>query len=147
MIIAVGCDHAGYEGPPPLYKDAIVNHLRNAGHEVVDCGAFGPESVDYPDYAGKVCRAVLEGGADLGILLCGTGIGMSIAANRHPGIRAAVCTTRDMTVLSRTHNNANILCLGRRVLAIGECLDLVDLWLSTPFSNGERHARRVSKLG
>jgi len=97
--------------------------------------------------AERVCRALLCGEADLGILLCGTGIGMSIAANRYPGIRAAACTTEDMARLSREHNNANILCLGRRTLPLEQCLALADLWLATPFSGGERHRRRVDKLG
>jgi len=147
MKIAVASDHAGFEGPEPLYKPAIVAHLSALGHEVVDCGPATPDPVDYPDMAERVCRALLSGGADLGILLCGTGIGMSIAANRHPGIRAAVCTTEDMARLSREHNNANILCLGRRTLPLEQCLALADLWLATPFSEGERHRRRVDKLG
>jgi ribose 5-phosphate isomerase B len=147
MRIAVASDHAGFEGPEPLYKPAIIAHLRALGHEVADCGPGTPDPVDYPDMAERVCRTLLCGEADLGILLCGTGIGMSIAANRYPGIRAAACTTEDMARLSREHNNANILCLGRRTLSLEQCLALADLWLATPFSEGERHRRRVDKLG
>lgn len=146
MKIAVGSDHAGFEGPPPLYKPAIIEHLTALGHEVLDCGTNGPDSVDYPDYARKVCQAVLGGRAERGVLLCGTGIGVSIAANRHVGIRAAVCATPDMARLAREHNDANVICLGRRILPVEGCFRLVDIWLETPFSGGERHARRVSKM-
>ena len=146
MNIAVGCDHAGFEGPP-YFKQAIVEHLIGLGHAVVDCGTFGPESVDYPDFADKVCEALLKGEAEKGVLLCGTGIGISIAANRHRGVRAAVCANEDMARLAREHNDANVLCLGRRILGLDECLRLIDVFLSTAFSGGERHARRVAKLG
>jgi len=114
---------------------------------VVDCGTSGPESVDYPDFAQRVSEAILNGEADLGVLLCGTGIGVSIAANRNKGIRAATCATEDMARLAREHNNANVLCIGRRILSLPECLRLVDVFLSTPFSEGERHKRRVAKMG
>ena len=147
MRIAVGSDHAGYEEPLPHYKPEIVKHLEARGHEVVDCGASGPEAVDYPDFAAKVCEAVSTGQAARGVLLCGTGIGMGIAANRQPGIRAAVCATADMARLGREHNDANVLCLGRRILSLEECLALIGVFLSTPFSGEERHARRVAKMG
>jgi ribose 5-phosphate isomerase B len=147
MRIAVGSDHTGYELPEPYYKPAIMKHLETAGHEVVDCGASGPASVDYPDYAGKVAQEVLSGRAGRGILLCGTGIGMAIAANRYKGIRAAPCAMPEMARLARDHNDANILCLGRRILSLEQCLDLIDVFLTTPFSNGERHQRRVAKMG
>lgn len=147
MKIAVGSDHAGYEAPPPLYKPAIMEHLRQCGHEVVDCGTDGPDSVDYPDFAQKVCDAILSGKAECGVLLCGTGIGVSIGANRNPGIRAAVCATPEMAELSRSHNDANVICLGRRISTLDDCLRFIDTWLDTPFSNGERHQRRVCKLG
>lgn len=146
MRIAVGCDHAAYEGDSP-YKPAIVAHIEALGHTVVDCGTHGPESVDYPDFAQRVCETILNGAADAGILICGTGIGMSIAANRYNGIRAAVCANETMARLAREHNDANILCMGRRILAIGECATLVDIFLATPFSGGERHSRRVAKMG
>jgi ribose 5-phosphate isomerase B len=146
MRIAVGSDHAGYEGPEP-YKPAIVEYLRKKGHEVIDCGTFGPESVDYPDYADKVCDTLLRGEAERGVLMCGTGIGIGIAANRHKGIRAATCATPEMARLSREHNNANIICLGRRILDLEACFRLIDIWLETPFSEGERHQRRINKMG
>ena len=146
MILAVGCDHAGYEAPEP-YVPSIIAHLAGLGHQVLHLGTNGPESVDYPDFADKVCAAILEGRAERGLLMCGTGIGVSIAANRHRGIRAAVCATADMARLSREHNDANVLCLGRRILTLDQCTDLLDIWLTTPFSGGERHCRRVHKLG
>ncbi len=147
MKIAVGSDHAGYENPPPHYKPAIVNHLKSLGHEVIDCGTNGPEPVDYPDYAAKVCEAILSGKAERGVLLCGTGIGVGISANRRPGIRAATCATPEMARLSRAHNNANVIAVGRRILPLDKCLELIDIWLATPFSNEERHVRRVAKMG
>jgi ribose 5-phosphate isomerase B len=113
----------------------------------VDCGTNGPDSVDYPDFGQKVADAILSGEAERGVLLCGTGIGISIAANRNAGIRAAVCATPEMARLARDHNNANVIALGRRTLSLEECRELIDIWLDTPFSEGERHARRVSKLG
>ena len=147
MRVAVGNDHAGYEGPAPYYRPAIIKHLEAQGHEVVDCGASGPGPVDYPDYAAKVSEAVLSGQADCGVLVCGTGIGMSMAANRRPGIRAATCVTPQMASMAREHNNANVLCLGRRVLSLETCLKLIDVFLSTPFTEAERHKRRVAKMG
>jgi ribose 5-phosphate isomerase B len=147
MRIALGSDHAGYEEPQPYYKPAMREMLAQARHEVIDCGTDGPDSVDYPDFAERVCKKVLSGEADRGILLCGTGIGMSISANRHPGIRAAVCTTPEMAELARTHNHANVLCLGRRILSLEDCAVLIHTFLKTPFSEAERHARRVAKMG
>jgi ribose 5-phosphate isomerase B len=146
MIIAIGSDHAGFEGDIP-YKPAIMKHVEELGHKTLDCGTNGNDSVDYPDYANAVCDALLNKRAQLGILMCGTGIGIGIAANRHKGIRAAVCATPDMARLSREHNDANILCLGRRVLALEQCFELIDLWLHTPFNGGERHCRRIQKMG
>lgn len=146
MKIAVGSDHAGFEEPPPYYKPAIVEHLRRRGHEVVDCGTDGPDSVDYPDVADRVAEAVLSHGAEAGVLLCGAGIGMSIAANRHHGIRAASVSTDEMARLSRSHNDANVLCLGRRIHSLEEVLRFVDIWLETPYSGNERHQRRIAKL-
>jgi len=146
MVIAIGCDHAGYEGEAPFMPE-IAKHLRAQGHTVVDCGTNGPESVDYPDFAQRVSDAILRGEARYGVLLCGTGIGMSIAANRNPGIRAAACATPDMARLAREHNDANIICLGRRILSLAECTELIDIFLGTPFSEGERHKRRVAKMG
>lgn len=147
MKIAVGSDHAGYEMPGPPYKPAIVEYLERAGHAVVDCGTSGPESVDYPDFALKVAETVAQRKAGCGVLLCGTGIGMAIAANRRKGIRAATCATPQMAELARSHNDANILCLGRRILSLEQCLKLIDIFLATPFSEGDRHKRRVAKMG
>ena len=147
MRIAVGSDHAGYEAPGPAYKPAIVEYLETHGHTVVDCGTSGPEAVDYPDFALKVSEAILQDKAEYGVLLCGTGIGMAIAANRHKGIRAATCANPEMAELARSHNNANVICLGRRILSLERCLKLIDIFLSTPFSEAERHKRRVAKLG
>jgi len=146
MRIAVGSDHAGYEEPPPYYKPELMGYLEGKGYDVVDCGTDGPESVDYPDFAHSVAEKVGTGDAKLGLLICGTGIGVSIAANRHPGVRAAVVTTPEMARLSRQHNNANVLCLGRRLLTLDQCKELLDIWLETPFEEGERHRRRVDKL-
>lgn len=147
MKIAVGSDHAGFEAPEPFYKSAFIEHLKARGHEVVDCGPCNSDAVDYPDYARKVCDTITNGRAERGVLLCGTGIGMSIAANRVSGIRAAVCATPEMAKLSREHNDANVLCLGRRTLSLEECLKLIDIWMDTPFSGVERHKRRVEKMG
>ncbi|HNR29899.1 MAG TPA: ribose 5-phosphate isomerase B [Candidatus Hydrogenedentes bacterium] len=147
MNIAWGCDHSGYEGPPPIYKTELVRYIEELGHTVVDCGTFGPESVDYPDYANAVCAAILSGKADEGILMCGTGLGVAMAANRHKGVRAAVCTNAEMVKMAREHNNANVLCLGRRILTLDECERLIDTWFEARFQGGERHLRRIAKMG
>ncbi|MDQ1256110.1 MAG: ribose 5-phosphate isomerase [Candidatus Hydrogenedentes bacterium] len=147
MNIAVGSDHAGYEEPAPYYKPALIAHVEALGHRVVDCGTDGPDAVDYPDIAAKVSEAVLSGTADRGILLCGTGIGVGIAANRFKGIRAATCATAGMARLAREHNDANVLAIGRRVLTLDECRALIEVFLETPFSGAERHRRRVDKMG
>ena len=146
MRIAVGSDHAGFEEPPPYYKPEIIRHLESLGHEVVDCGTNGPASVDYPDYAKLVCETILAGKADRGVLICGTGLGIAMKANRYKGIRAAPVCSADAAVLSRTHNNANVLCLGRRLTSLDDCFKLIAVWLATPFSEGERHVRRIQKL-
>jgi len=147
MRIAVGSDHAGFEGPGPLYKPELMAHIAALGHDVMDCGADGPEAVDYPDVATRVAQAVQAGEADCAVVVCGTGIGMSMGANRHAGVRAATCATTDMARLAREHNNANILCVGRRILSLERCIELVDVFLATPFSEAERHRRRVAKMG
>lgn len=146
MKIGLACDHAGYEGPPPLYKPSIKQHLERKGYDVVDFGTFGPEPVDYPDYAKALCEAIGRGELEKGVLLCGTGIGMSISANKFPWIRAAVCTNTLMAKLSRTHNDANVLCLGRRIITLEECLQIIDVWLDSAFSEEERHCRRIAKI-
>ena len=146
MNIAFGCDHAGYENPEPHYAPVLVEYLESLGHSVNHVGTYGMESVDYPDFAAKVAHAVLDKTADIGILLCGTGMGISIAANRFHGIRAAVCVTEEMTRLARNHNDANVLCIGRRISSIEECKHLIDVFLNTEFSGGERHIRRLDKM-
>jgi ribose 5-phosphate isomerase B len=138
--VAVGADHAGFE-----LKGALVTELAKLGFEIQDLGTDSLESCDYPDYAHAVSEAVEEGRADLGILVCGTGVGMSISANRHPGVRAVVCSEPFSARMSRRHNDANVLCLGARVVGLGTALDIVDAFLRTPFEGG-RHTRRVSKI-
>lgn len=141
MIIAFGCDHGGYT----LKKD-IVALLEQSGHTVLDMGCFSEDSVDYPDFAAAVCATLLDGRAQRGILVCGTGIGMSVAANRYPHIRAALCHEAFTARMSREHNDANVLCLGARVLGIGIVLDIVKTWLITEFAGG-RHLRRITLMG
>jgi ribose 5-phosphate isomerase B len=140
-MIAIGSDHAGF-----VYKQDLKAVLANLGHETNDVGTSSPESTDYPDYATAVSEAVRTGKCQFGILICGTGIGMSIAANRHPGIRAAVCESVTAARLARAHNNANVLCFGARVIGWETVLDIVRTFLSTPFDGGERHERRIAKI-
>jgi ribose 5-phosphate isomerase B len=140
MKIAIGSDHRGLE-----LKRRLILSLGEAGHEVVDVGPDNPESVDYPDYAFPVALAVSSGRADRGVLLCGTGIGMCIAANKVQGVRAAPCHDPITAEMSRRHNDANVLCLSADLLG-EELVDrMVRLWLDTPFEAG-RHARRVDKI-
>jgi len=145
LRVAVGSDHAGYEGPP-YYKPEIIAHLGVKDVDVINCGTDSAESVDYPDVAERVCDNVLHHEADAGILICGSGIGMAIAANRRRGIRAANCTSVEMARLAREHNHANILCVPTRLLSLEECKKVIDEWLGTPWSESERHQRRVKKL-
>ena len=141
MRIAIGSDHRGFE-----IKQRIVSLLQRLGHEVVDMGPSSSESVDYPDYAFQVAKAVSERSVDRGILICGTSIGMCIAANKVPGVRAAPCHDSITAEMSRRHNDANVLCLSADLLG-GELLDrMVKIWLETEFEGG-RHARRVEKIG
>jgi len=145
MKIAIGSDHAGWEGDPG-YKAGLFAHLKNQGHDLLDCGPDNANPVDYPDYAQKVCDAVLDGRAERGVIICGTGIGMSMAANRNPGIRAAVCWSPEVAELSRQHNNANVLCLGRRMLSLDECFAITNAWFAASFSIEQRHHDRVDKM-
>lgn len=140
MHIAIGADQGGYE-----LKQSIVELLIAQGHQVQDFGTHSPESVDYPDIAALVARAVAAGELERGILICGTGIGMSLAANKVRSVRAAVCTNCYMARMSRQDNDANVLCLGGRVLALGLALDIVQAFLGSEFLGG-RHARRVDKI-
>jgi len=140
MKVALGSDHAGFDA-----KEMLEQRLRALGHEVLNVGTTNTESCDYPDYALKVAQAVAEGRAERGILLCGTGNGMAIAANKVSGVRAAVCTDEFTTEMSRRHNDANVLCLGTRVVAPEKVSALAELFLRTAFEGG-RHDRRVQKI-
>ena len=138
--IAFGCDHGGF-----IYKDEIINRLIQNGYTVIDCGTDSSASVDYPVFADKVCKEVTSANADLGILVCGTGIGMSIAANKHAGIRAACCENTFSARMTRMHNDSNVLCLGARVIGIELAHDMIDLFVTTEFEGG-RHLNRVNML-
>lgn len=139
MKIVLACDHGGFE-----LKEAVREHLTKKGYEVNDIGVYDTNSVDYPDY-GKKAAELVAGSDDKGIVICGTGIGISIAANKVHGIRCALCTNEYMARMSRMHNDANVLALGNRVIGQGAALDIVDVWLSTEFEGG-RHLNRVNKI-
>lgn len=141
MKLGVGSDHAGYHA-----KEQLKRWLAEAGHEVEDVGTHGTASVDYPDYAGQVGRLVASGQVDFGLLVCGSGIGMSIAANKVKGVRAAVCTEPFSARLSRQHNDANVLCMGARVSGPGLMADTLQAFLEASFEAG-RHQNRVEKIG
>ena len=138
--IAFGCDHGGF-----AYKTDVIDRLISNGYTVIDCGTDSTESVDYPVFADKVCAEIAADRADLGILICGTGVGMSIAANKHSGIRAACCENTFSARMTRMHNDSNVLCLGARVLGIELVHDMIDLFVSTEFEGG-RHQKRVDML-
>ncbi len=140
MKIVIGSDHGGFE-----LKEIIKGSLLEAGRDVVDVGCSSIDSVDYPDYADKAVLSIVNGDCQFGILICGTGIGMSIVANRHRNIRAANCFDINTAKLSREHNNANMLCLGARVLETGKAIQMVTTWLETEFSGG-RHQLRIDKF-
>jgi ribose 5-phosphate isomerase B len=140
-MIAIGSDHAGFE-----YKERLKKLLDELGKPYQDFGTSSPDSVDYPDFAYAVSEAVASGRCPLGILICGTGIGMSIVANKHKGIRAAVCESIASAKLSREHNDANILCLGARITSLETAAEIVKTFLATPFSGGERHKKRIQKI-
>lgn len=137
--IVVGCDHAGF----PL-KQALIERLQEWGHQVEDLGVHSADRVDYPDFAHPVARKVVEEGA-LGLLVCGTGLGMSMAANRHPGVRAALCHDVFSASMTRAHNDANVLCLGARVVGVGLAEAILRAFLQGSFEGG-RHAARVAKI-
>ena len=138
--VVTGSDHAGLQ-----LRAEVVRIAREKGFEVEDLGPFGADSVDYPDYARKVAEAVASGRAKLGILVCGTGIGMSIAANKVKGVRAAVCRSEYEARMARAHNDANVLCMGERVIGLGLGGAVVAAFLAQPFEGG-RHQRRVDKI-
>ncbi len=141
MIVALGVDHAAFP-----YKQPLAQDIEALGHRVVDCGTQNTASVDYPTIAFAVAHAVRDGQADVGIFLCGTGIGGCIAANKVRGIRAALCHEAFTARMSREHNDANMLCIGARVVGLSLASEIVRTWLTTPFSGDERHARRVRML-
>ena len=136
--IVLGADHGGFE-----LKNQIAAHLSSLGYDVIDVGTNSSDSCDYPVFASRACQKVQSGEAELGILVCGTGIGMSMAANKHKGIRAACCSDTFSARLTRLHNNANVLCIGARVVGTGLALDLVNEFVGAEFE-GDRHVRRLS---
>ena len=140
-MIALGCDHGGYE-----LMQEVIKYLEEHGLEYKNYGTYSTDSCDYPDYAKKVSEAILAGECEKGILICGTGIGITIAANRYEGIRAANCTNSFMAEATREHNDANILSMGERDIDVETTLKIVDTFLNTPFSNDERHKRRIAKI-
>ena len=140
MKIALGCDHGGLE-----IKNAIIEDLKNKGVEFIDFGTTTTDSVDYPVYAKKVCAAVQSGECVLGILCCGTGIGMSMTANKQKGIRAAVLSDAFSAEMTRRHNNANVLCLGGRVIDSAKAVELANIFINTPYEGG-RHDKRIAMM-
>ena len=141
MKIAIGCDHGGIN-----LKPVLVDYLKNKGVEYLDCGCFGPESVDYNDYAVKVTDAVSSGECNLGILICGTGIGMSIMANKVKGIRCGHCHDVFSAKMTRLHNDANVLAMGAGLIGPNMANEIVDTFLNTEFSGDERHQRRIDLI-
>ena len=138
--IVIGCDHAGFE-----LKKKVVDHLAEMGYEVIDVGTDSTESCDYPIFAHRLCKTIQSGEAPLGILICGTGVGMSLVANKHKGIRAACCSDTFSARLTREHNDANVLCFGARVVGLGLALDLADAFVDTEFEGG-KHKTRVDMI-
>ncbi len=139
--IVIGCDHAGF-----AIKNAVKEHIAAKGYEVVDVGTYSADSCHYPVYAHAACEQILSGECELGILICGTGIGMSMAANKHKGIRAACCSDTFSARLTREHNDANLLCFGERVVGAGLALELCDAFLDAEYLNGGNHVTRVAML-
>ena len=139
--IAIGCDHAGF-----AIKGAVIDHIKERGFDCADVGTYSADSCHYPTYAEAVCEKILTGECELGILICGTGIGMSIAANKHNGIRAACCSDTFSARLTREHNDANLLCFGERVVGMGLALDLCDAFLGAEYLNNGNHVTRVAML-
>ena len=140
MKIAIANDHGGYD-----YKQELIPYIESLGHQVLDLGCHGPASVDYPDYGISCAQAVARGEADRGVVICGTGIGISISANKVPGIRCALCTDPVMARLTREHNDANMLAMGGRIIGIELAKGIVQVFLSTEFSGG-RHKTRIDKI-
>lgn len=140
MKVGLGSDHGGFK-----LKEVVKDHLQSQGIECIDYGTHSEESVDYPEYGKKVGEAVVNGECDKGIVICGTGIGISISANKVKGVICALCSDTFSARMTRMHNNSNILAMGERVLGVGLALDIVDIWLKTEFEGG-RHEKRVEKI-
>ncbi len=140
MIIALGCDHAGW-----LLKPDVAEYLKSRGITVIDCGTNSSDSVDYPDFAKQVAESVVGGESDLGVLICGTGLGMAVSANKIHGIRAVTVSEPVSAKMARAHNNANILTFGARIIGPGMALDILEAFLNTEYESG-RHARRLNKI-
>jgi ribose 5-phosphate isomerase B len=141
MKVAIGADHGGYH-----LKEDVIKFITELGHEVMDLGCDCPDAVDYPDYAISVCDKVVAGEADRGILICGTGIGMTIAANKIPGIRCALVHDMFSAKATREHNDSNVLAMGERVIGPGLAQEIARIWLETEFSGAQRHANRIRKV-
>ena len=139
-MVYIGCDHGGFE-----LKHSIIEYLKKNNIDFIDVGCYNIQSVDYPDIASKVCERVIDAQADKGILICGTGIGISIAANKHRGIRAALCGDTFSAKYTRLHNDANVLCMGGRVIGPGLACEITDVFLNTDFEGG-RHIKRLEKI-
>ena len=140
LKIAIGCDHAGFE-----YKETIKKALEAAGHTITDCGTYSTASVDYPDFVHPVATSVEKNESDFGILLCGSANGVAMTANKHQSIRAGLCWNEEVALLTRQHNNANILCIPARFMPVEQAVAIAQLFLSTPFEGG-RHQQRVDKI-
>lgn len=140
MTIAIGCDHAGFD-----LKRPIKDYLEKSDYNLLDMGTYSDDSVDYPDFAHPVAYAVEEGKADFGILICGSGNGVAMTANKHADIRAALCWTKEIAELARKHNDANIIALPARYINVSDAIEMVDSFLNTSFEDG-RHTRRVNKI-
>lgn len=140
MTIAIAADHGGYE-----LKNFLIDYLAEKGHSVINLGTDSPESVDYPDYAKLCCEEVLSRNADFGIVVCGTGVGISIAANKIDGIRCGLCPSKEIAALVKQHNNANVIALGGRFTSQEEAKDIIDYYMSAEFEGG-RHQKRVDKI-
>ena len=141
MKISIACDHGAYQ-----LKNKVAQHLKDQGHEVVDFGTNGPESCDYPDFAAKAARAVADGTCEKGIVLCTTGIGVSITANKVKGIRCALLSDVLSAKMTRLHNDTNMMALGAGIVGENLALEIVDTWVATPFSGEARHQRRIDKV-
>ena len=139
-VIPIGADHAGFE-----LKSAVINHLEAAGYEMKDFGCYSEDSIDYPDFGHPVAEMVEENEGVLGILICGSGNGINMTANKHQGVRSALCWKKELAELARQHNNANIIALPARFISEAEGLEMVDAFLNTQFEGG-RHERRVNKI-